>query len=196
MTHSRKIAIFVSHIYGRFQTELCQGVVDEAIKAGYQVDIFTTNDGKYLGQQEHLEESILQVPNLLEYAGIILASCTYRREDLRDTITSTLQKECSCPIVDIPEMPESDFPHVILDNDSPFRELTRHLIDVHNCRNIWYLGSSSEQYHSHKRKEYIQNTLKEKDLPLAEDQFLEIDYQMDLVKEVVTSFTQAGPVLQ
>ena len=40
MFNYRKIGVFISHIYGPYQRELCQGIIDKASSYGYRVEFF------------------------------------------------------------------------------------------------------------------------------------------------------------
>ena len=49
---SKKIALFISHIYGEYQRNLSQGIVDKALEYGYQTEVYTSNDGEDLGPRQ------------------------------------------------------------------------------------------------------------------------------------------------
>lgn len=49
MYHSKKIGIFISHIFGSFQSSLCQGIIDKASEFGYITEIFSSTDGEDVG---------------------------------------------------------------------------------------------------------------------------------------------------
>ena len=50
MYHSKKIALFISHIFGDYQRNVCQGVVDQAAEYGFKTEIYaTSSDGEDLG---------------------------------------------------------------------------------------------------------------------------------------------------
>ena len=46
MYHSRKIGVFISHLFGEYQHNLCQGILDTAKEYGYLVEIFASTDGE------------------------------------------------------------------------------------------------------------------------------------------------------
>ena len=49
MYHKKKIALFISHIYGAYQSTLSQGILAQAASYGYKVEVYTTSDGEDLG---------------------------------------------------------------------------------------------------------------------------------------------------
>lgn len=41
MYRSKKIGVFISHIFGAYQQGVCQGIVDRALEYGYTAEIFS-----------------------------------------------------------------------------------------------------------------------------------------------------------
>ena len=39
MYHKKKLAVFISHIYGDYQTDVIHGVIERAGEYGYRVDV-------------------------------------------------------------------------------------------------------------------------------------------------------------
>lgn len=160
MYHAKKIGIFISHIFGEYQRNLCQGIADRASEYGYTAEIFTSTDGEDLGFYAQGEQSILRIPNFSQFSGIVFASGTYLQQDLRAQITETLKTECTCPVLEIAQM-DQQFPCLMLDNDCCAVKLTTHLIETHHCRRICYLGNELETYFSDHRRVLYQQVLRE-----------------------------------
>lgn len=142
MYRRKKIALFISHIYGYYQSELCKGVMNSASEFGFQVDVFATNDGEDLGDYGQGEFGVLHLPRPNDYDGIILASGTYLIPALRDDLAKLFTESFCCPVIDINPLPSS-FPRIELDNNSPFEDMVRHLIQKHGIKHPIYLGISS-----------------------------------------------------
>lgn len=152
MSRIHRIAVFISHIYGDYQRNLCQGVIDKASEYGYHVDIFVSNDEIILGQYASGESGVLRIPAPSTYDGVILSSGTYLVPELKNKVLSTLQ-EWHCPVIDINSVP-SPFSNVRLDNNSPIRELVSHLATVHSLKKIYYLGNANQPFISNSRESY------------------------------------------
>ena len=152
MYHSKTIGVFISHIFGDYQKNVCQGIIDKSLEYGYTAELFTSIDGEDLGPYSIGEEYLLNIPDFDALDGVIFVSGTYLSAELRDKILLKLQTECHCPIVEI-AVTDTHFPHIVLENDSATRLLTEHLITEHNCRRICYLGCSGETYFSDQRRE-------------------------------------------
>lgn len=160
MYQVKKIGVFISHIYGDYQSRLLEGITSKAEEYGYRVEIFATNDGENLGSYGPGEAGILEIPMPGNYDGFILASGTYLLSSLKENIVSLLRNSFHCPVIDINQKP-SPFPRVVLENNSPVRDLVLHLGRVHGCRKFFYLGNSSEPFFNDKRRFYFQEGLKE-----------------------------------
>lgn len=164
MYHRRKIGVFISHIYGDFQTRLCTGILRRAAEYGYLVEIFASNDGEDLGDYSLGERGILEIPRSGGYDGFILASGTYLLPSLVQEITELLKQNFHCPVVDINQT-ASAFPNVFLENNSPIKELVYHLHQVHGYRQLFYLGNTTEPLFDTQRERYFLEGLAQLALP-------------------------------
>lgn len=191
MYHTKKIGIFISHIFGDFQTKLCQGIVDKASEFGYTVEIFSSSDGEDVGDYGIGEMSILRIPNFNEFSGICFASGTYLLPVLRETIAKKLRETCACPILEITQS-DAVFPHIELDNDTAAGQLTEHMIMTHHHKRICYLGCSMEPFFSEKRLFHYRNTLKKFSLPVAESDYFSCDYEYSSIEAAFQHFLQSG----
>lgn len=91
MYHSKKIGVFISHIFGEYQHQVCQGIFDAATEYGYLVEVFHSTDGENASTLQG-ELGILNVPSYHEYDGIILALGTYLEPALVMHTPKTLAK--------------------------------------------------------------------------------------------------------
>lgn len=152
MYRRKKIALFISHIYGYYQSKLCDGIMKSSAESGFQVDVFATNDGEDLGDYGQGEFGVLHLPRPNDYDGIILASGTYLIPALRDELADLFTDVFCCPVIDINQK-SSSFPRIELDNNSPFEDMVCHLIQKHGIKNPVYLGISSYPEFNQLRKE-------------------------------------------
>lgn len=191
MYHTKKIGIFISHIFGSFQSQLCQGIIDKASEFGYTAEIFSSTDGEDVGSYSLGETSILRIPNFDEFSGICFASGTYLLASLKDTIAETLRRTCTCPIIEITQS-DASFPHIELDNDTAAGQLTEHMITTHHHRRICYLGSSAEPQFSEKRFYHYQSAMKKHHLPVSETDYYFCDYEYPSIETALDYFLQTG----
>lgn len=191
MYHSKKIGIFISHIFGEFQHNLCQGIVDKASEFGYTVEIFSSTDGEDVGNYSIGETSILRIPNYEEFSSICFASGTYLLPSLREQIAETLRENCTCPIIEITQF-NAVFPHIELDNNTAAGQLTEHMIITHHHKRICFLGCSVEPHFSKKRFLYYENAMKKYSLPISKNDYYFCDYNDSSIETAFHYFLQAG----
>lgn len=190
MSKIHKIAVFISHIYGDYQRNVCQGVIDKATEFGYHVDVFVSNDEQILGKYAIGETGILRIPNPTAYDGVILSSGTYLLPELRERVVETL-KGWDCPIIDI-NTTGSPFPRVLLDNNAPFCDLVSHLAKVHSLTNICYLGNVSEIRTSDTRKLHYTRTMESLGLS-SKVVTAQADYSIESIRTALDLLLQSGP---
>lgn len=187
MYHSKRIGIFISHIFGSFQNQLCQGIIDTAQEYGYSTDIFTSMDGESIGYYASGEDSILRIPHFEQISGIIFASDTYLSKELKDSILHTLQEKYTCPVVEVNQQ-NGTYPAIFLDNNTPALELTEHLIKKHGRTHICYLGNRTENRFSRQRQEVFCHAMEQHQLPLYSHSIYECDYKTEEVQAAVDFF--------
>ena len=191
MYHTKKIGVFISHIFGYYQQNVCQGIIDKALEYGYTAEIFASMDGENLGDYSIGEESILKIPNYDDFSGIIFASDTYPQDALRQQIETAIKENCSCPIIEISEKHES-FPSISMENNSTTADLVRHLITKHGCKRICYLGCASEAYFSDSRENYYRHTMADAGLTVGKEDVYTAAYTSDSVLTALKHFTASG----
>ena len=191
MYHSKKIGVFISHIMGFYQQNVCQGIIDKALEYGYTAEIFASMDGENLGDYSLGEESILKIPNYDEFSGVIFASSTYPHTELKDQIAITLMQKCSCPVIDIAENNDI-FPSITLENNSTTAEIVRHLVSVHGDKRICYLGCETEAYFSDGRENYYRQAMAEAGLTIGENDVYTGVYTHESAANAINYFTSGG----
>ena len=191
MYHTKKIGVFISHIFGHYQKNVCQGIIDKASEYGYTAEIFTSLDGENLGTYGIGEESILRVPNYDSMDGIIFASESYPSDELKQKILTQLQTLCTCPIVEI-AVNNYHFPTVSIENSTTTGELTEHLIQVHHYKRICYLGCSEEPFFSEKRESFYKEALNKHQHTIGAYDICNSDYSYEGVLTALRFFCTEG----
>lgn len=191
MYHTKKIGIFISHLFGYYQKHVCQGIIDKALEYGYTAEIYTSMDGEDLGAYGIGEESILRVPNYNSLDGIIFASDTYPSTDLKNKILRKLQKKCTCPIIEVAET-ETSFPSIRLENNNTTIHLTEHLITEHGYKRICYLGCEEESYFSDWRENYFRSTMEKHHRTIGSHDVYTAAYSTDSVTSALAFFEKKG----
>lgn len=190
MYHSKKIGIFISHIFGEYQRNLCQGIMDKASEFGYTTEIFSSTDGEDVGSYSLGETSILRIPNYNEFSAVCFASGTYLQASLKESIAKTLKEKCTCPVIEVQQF-DAAFPSVILDNNYAAAQLTEHMITTHHHSRICYLGCSTEKQFSVKRFRHYRSVMEKHGLSVPETSYFFCDYHPDSIHEAASHFLSA-----
>ena len=190
MYHDNKIAVFVSHLYGDYQRQLCQGVVDRAAEYGYRTEIYCSNDGEALGEYVTGEDTILRLPDFQAVDGAVFVSGPYVDRSLRDKIAAVLKTQ-RFPVVEVAEY-DVDFPSVSLRNSELFRDMTEHMIQVHGARRICYLGYRPQKFFSDQRHKIVARTMEEHGLPFGEGEVYECEDRAEDYAAALAHFTAGG----
>lgn len=187
MYHSKKIAVFISHIMGYYQKNVCQGIIDKALEYGYTAEIFASLDGENLGDYGLGEESILNIPNYDDFSGVIFASETYPLPELKEQIYNKLKEKCNCPVIEI-AVTNQRFPSVSMENNSTTGQLTEHLIKEHHCKRICYLGCADEAYFSDSREAYYRKAMADAGLSVGKKDVYTGTYTQDSVTAALSCY--------
>lgn len=191
MYHTKKIGVFISHIFGYYQQNVCQGIIDKSQEYGYTTEIFTSMDGENLGTYGIGERSILRVPNYDALDGVIFASDTYPSDALKNEILQTLQAKCTCPIIEISVF-HHHFPAIALENNETAGKLTEHLITVHGHKRICYLGNASEPEYSKKREQAYRATMDNHGLSIGSHDVYQCTCSNDDATSALAFFERRG----
>ncbi len=189
MYNKKKIGVFISHLMGDFQKNVCQGIMDTALKYGYNSEVFEFMDGEDLGSSDLNESAILETLDFDNFKGIIFAFDTFVSDALRQHIYDILHERCHCHIVQISPN-DTSYPTVYVDNNKNTAELVEHLADVHNCKRICYLGCSTEKYFSDLRNHYYTDAMQSRSLSIGRHDVFEAVYSEESADEALDFFLQ------
>lgn len=84
------------------------------------------------------EYSIFDLPNFADYDGVIMVRNTFQDIDSGSVLPQRI-KEAGVPCVSIDGY-SPEFVNIVSDERSNMCEITRHLIEVHGCKTIYFLG--------------------------------------------------------
>ena len=126
-TNQRKtIGVFLNRATSQFQNLLCQGIIAEAEKRGYNVAVFSAF-GNY-GQNERYyegEKQLYELPPYEDLDGAILALDTMEEYETRELVLKNVRNRCHCPIVSVREMVEG-VNNLLVDNNTCMEGIIRH----------------------------------------------------------------------
>ena len=172
----KKIAYFSGQLFGEYIIEVTRALIHRAEELGYQVDVFT-NFGVYGNNFMYAEgeKSIIQLPNLSEYAGVIAASDNFEISGFEEVLFERLEKEFSGPIVSLRQK-EDKFYSITIDDYHSMKALMEHFIVTHGYRRICFMTGRMELEDAQQRLRAYQDAMEEHGIPVTEHMIFEGDY--------------------
>lgn len=187
----RKIALFMGE-FGEYQIELSGAIIQEAKKADAAIQIFT-NSGSYGSNLFHAlgEKTIIRIPNLADYDGIILAPDTFGITGMYDELAELILREAKCPVVCI-RKGDDRFYNVLIDNYSAMRTMVEHFITVHGYRKICFMTGIMSLKDAWDRRQGYLDVMQEYGIPVTGDMIFEGDYWKNKGEEAAEHFLAEG----
>lgn len=172
----KKIAVFVGELPGAYQVEVTTGVIQEASKLGVQCFVYT-NNGAY-GENVFFaygEKSIMNVPYLEDYDGIVLAGDTFGVEGMYEDLTELIERKAKCPVVCLRQKDER-FYNVLVDNRRAMSDIVEHFITHHGFTRICFMTGKLEMYDAQRRLLGYIDTMQKHGIKVTPDMVFEGDY--------------------
>ena len=151
----KKIAVFTSHVYEPMCGLMQKGINAAALDSGIKVIYFASFTDSYSGRNydeydkyDQGDNVSFDIPDLSDFDGVIKI-CTYLNQTVKAHLKQVLSK-CDLPIINIGGYDE-DYMNIICDDSHSFSEIVSHLIEKHNCRDIYHLAGLPEKDFTHER---------------------------------------------
>jgi len=169
----KRIAVFTSHIYDHMCILMQKGIEDAARAHGIKI-IFLTSFGDSYTNLEHSDFSrydngeavAYDIPNLDKFDGVITIT-TFIDEIIKKHLDQILAKT-TLPVVNIGDYDEK-YLNVICDNEKSFKKIVDHLIEKHNCKDIYHLSGDQNLFFASERYSGYKHSLEEHGIPFDEE---------------------------
>ena len=187
----KTIGVFMERSTSEFQNKLCQGLIYEAERLGYNVAIFAAY-GNY-GQNERYfagDQTLWEVPVYEDFAGIILALDTIVQQSGRDKVLSFVKSRCHCPIISVREIVDG-VNNLLVDNKTCMNGIVDHFVQDHGFTRLSFMTGPKEQWFARERLECFLKKMEEYNLPVTEHQIFWGDFWKNKGKEACDWFLQA-----
>ncbi len=181
----KKIAVFVGELPASYQTEVTEGVLEEASAHGVQCVVYT-NDGVY-GQNVFFaygEKNVINIPYLEDYDGIVIAGDTFGIDGMYDDLAYLIEKEAKCPVVCVRQKDER-FYNVLVDNYQAMSDVVEHFITHHGFTKISFMTGKLEMYDAQRRLLGYIDTMHKHGFKVTPDMVFEGDYWRNKSVEAV-----------
>lgn len=172
----KRIAYFSGQLFGEYIIEVTRALIHTAEELGYQVDVFT-NFGVYGNNFMYAEgeKSIIQLPDLSRYEGVIVASDNFEISGFDDVLYERLEKEFSGPVISLRNK-ENRFYSITTDDYHSVKTLMEHLIVDHGYHRICFMTGRMDLMDAQRRLQAYLDSMKEHDIPVTQHMIFEGDY--------------------
>lgn len=191
----KKIALFVGEVSEEYQSDVTGGIIEEVRRRGYSLHIFN-NYGSYSPNVFHGygEKSIIQIPYLPSYDGVILAGDTFNVEGMYEELTEILLRDTDCQVVCL-RREDSRFPSITAENYTPICNMVEHFIQVHGFQHICFMSGKREMEDARLRLKAYRDTMERHGLPVTEHMVFHGNYWKNMGDEALEWFLEEGKPL-
>lgn len=188
----KTIGVILERSIEEFQKKLCEGVLSEADKRGYNVAVFSLY-GKYGQNEEHFsgDQTILELPDYENLDGVILVLDTIIQEENRKIVLDSVHAHCHCPVVSIRE-PVEGACNLLVDNRTCLDGMVEHFVKDHGFSRLCIMTGPESHWDAVERKDCFVNKMREYGLSVGEHQIFYGDYWFNMGKEACDWFLGDG----
>ncbi len=192
----KRIAVFIGEVTSEYQAEVAKGIIEASVENDVQCFIFT-NSGVYGGTflYGYGEKSVVSIPYLEDYDGIIICGDTFGIEGMYEDVTRLLEKEAKCPIVCIRQQ-DSRFYNVLVDNYQAMSDMVEHFITHHGYERICFMTGKLDMYDAQRRLLGYIDTMQKHGIKVTPEMVFEGDYWRSRGAQAVEWFTQGEQLPQ
>ncbi len=152
---------------------MLEGVCARCHAYGYELAVFSSLVSVNFSQDKYLagEMNIYQLINFDLLDGVIIDAISLTLSQGRDVIrqvTDLLEQKCKKPIVAVGASVKN-YPYFMISDRPTFREIARHVMDVHGRKKVYFLTGPKGSPDSMDRVNGFKDVLEEKGLPFHEE---------------------------
>ena len=175
-----RICAFIGDMYRDYSSAVIRSLMERAVKNGHRVDIFG-NCAVSSDNPLHAEglKSILNIPPLHEYDGIILCSDTLHHAGLNKELLDNLMSASDIPPVISIRCDEEGFYNIVPDNRLIMYDITKHVLSVTKNGDIGFVTGRDDLVDSKERRAGFEDAMHEAGYTVSEDMIFHGNYWID-----------------
>jgi len=188
------LGICLAKMQDRVRTEYINTINRAAAINGWKVVIYNTfrdfrkNDLSVQGSR-----SVYNIVNYDDIDALLVFPESINRRDVSAAII-TKAMEVGKPVVVVGAETEGCF-SVIRDYEDGFKELVRHVINVHNVKDLFFIGGYKEDdYRTGMQLKFYREVLEESGIPFDESRVEYGNYKQVVVDEIMDRLLQSGKI--
>lgn len=186
----KKIAVLVGQADETTQRRFIAGFTKQAYKYDYDVCIFSMHQKYQETWMRDLGDSnIFELINYDLFEGVVVLLDTILTKDLCEPLQQKIKEQFLGPVL-VLDRKTPYFDSIMVDHYTPFKKLVEHLIDVHEYKDIAFLGGKEGHPHSVQRLNAFLDVMKEHNLPVNQAWICHGNYWYDSGEEFVDCLLQ------
>ncbi len=158
---------------------LCEGIFTQCEKYGYNVAEFASMVimNNFFTNFERGERNIYELIDFTKFDGVIVDTVNLIRDNTMELIENIYKKakEANVPVVCV-NSPYKDLDTVTCNNDILMRELCRHAIEKHGCKEICLLTGFKGNYEAEQRLSVMIDEINKHGLSVKEEHIIYGDF--------------------
>ena len=173
MQKMKKVAVFVSSMYGSMVHDMQVGIQKAALEHGVKLIFFASfSDGfsrEVYDQYIKYDEGDIvpfKIPDLRDFDGAILLSTSFPA-GYKERIDGILT-ESGIPVINLGGYDERYY-NILNDEESTFGSIIEHVIEEHGCKDIYHIAGKPVYQFTHVRVNCFKRILEEHGLPVSDD---------------------------
>ena len=183
-------------MYRDFALSIIRHLDSYAQEKGYRIDVFgicsvTTSNPLHVNGLK----SILSLPNVHDYDGIILCYDTLIHEDMGKDLVEELLDDMQAPPVISIRAAITGFYNIIPDNRALMYEIAKHVISKCKTDDIGFVTGMDELEDSYERREGFEKAMEEAGYEVNEDKIFHGDYWITQGPEMADCFIKPDGTL-
>lgn len=191
-----KICAFIGDMYRDFSLSIIRHLDYYAQEKGHRIDVFgmcsvTTSNPLHVNGLK----SILTLPNVHDYDGIILCYDTLIHEDLGKDLVEDLLDDMEAPPVVCIRAAIPGFYNIIPDNRALMYEVAKHVISKCKTDDIGFVTGMDELEDSYERREGFEKAMQEAGHEIREDMIYHGNYWITQGPEMADCFIKPDGTL-
>ncbi|MBR6336547.1 MAG: GGDEF domain-containing protein [Ruminococcus sp.] len=192
--NKRTIGLCYTGTGDEYQSKIITSLMDYAGSCGIRLLIFACLDNKY-GNKQHDdgEYSVFRLINYDKLDGLIILSETIKDAAVLNSIADRA-KEHGVPLVCFDKALEQADCNIVFDDCGAVESLTEHLITVHGCRQINFIGGYTGQPVSDRRLASYKAALSKFGIPFEPERTAEGGWWAGGTKKAVDKWLEDGMV--
>ncbi len=184
-----KFCVFIGDMYRDFSLSIIKNLNNYAVEKGHRVDVFgtcsiSTSNPLYINGFK----SILSLPSIHDYDGVVLCYDTLIHEDMGKDLVEDLLSDMEAPPVICIRAAIAGFYNILPDNRALMYEIAKHVISKCKTGDIGFVTGMDALEDSFERREGFEDAMREAGYKVSEDKVFHGNYWITQGPEMADFF--------